>query len=127
MSKKKIKEAIEQTDRAQRKFGHQKSESILDDGKWVMWDDLIKEHQYDRCVMADNYELRKEYNSSKRSGTHQARGMTKERMFQHIARIPTWLWLRMEVQSGDPDFWNKKENYKEIKRLYPEYFLVDDI
>lgn len=120
-----IKEAIKQTDKAQQKFSVQKSDSILDKDKWVMWDDLIEEHKYDNCIMANNAALRREYNDKKRSRTGGATAMTKDRMFRHVAAIPTWLWLRMEIITGDPDFWNDEKNLKIILHLYPEYALVD--
>lgn len=119
-----IRDAIKQTQKAQERYGGKKGESILEKDKWVMWEDLVNEHAYDQCIMAENEEIRKDYNDRKRSGTGQAKGMTNLRMFRHCARIPLWLWIRMEVQTADPDFWKDKENLKNVLRIYPEYALV---
>ena len=119
-----LQEPIKQSMKAQEYFGD-KRENLVDTDKYVMWDDLINEHRYDSCIMANNEQLRREYNSRKVSGTHHATGMNKQRVLRHIAAIPLWLYLRMEILTGDPDFWKDESNLKKILDIYPEYALVD--
>ncbi len=124
-SKSEIRDAVEQTEKAQKEFGSKKGTSILDSDTWIRWQDLISEHRYDRCVMAQNEQLRKEYNEGKRPSTNQTTAMSANRHFRHLARIPQWLWLRMEVLTQDPDFWKDDSNLRKILEIYPEYAMVD--